>query len=546
MIKIVQLGNSATIRKVTRDLNLKKLFKKDGFLILLTRNKTNKFITGILIFIICIFIGLFFLISYFRVWKIYEDETKTTVIELKKLFLKDTVCNLINEIGIEKEATIEYFKKVVDWKFDVYYEKVQICDDFVDSLIADFKSGAEQEGNPIKWTVFIWDDSEKVYYDPQSFYNQNVEATVDRIKSLMVYYKTIEHNNISCLFGFTKEHVDDTTKIKIIEKIKRSEFSNDSYIWVNEILNYDGGDNYAVRRVHPNLPETEGMYLSTNLIDIKGNLPYLTELEGVKKDGELFFWYYFKELNSEDISEKISYARLYEEYDWIIAMGVQNNEIDRFIEISSQKAKGSTFNKAIQLLLILIIIVIIGIVLIIVIEKLQSKHSKKQIELKASIDSLTSVKTRQFGMDYLENIFNEYKNNKIAQDIALMVFDIDNFKGYNDYYGHSEGDTILKETAKIINKSIRSTDELFRWGGDEFVGIFRGVNREYAIPFANKILEAVSSSKLKIGDEIATIEISTGISHFKITDKEYLDALRRADQAMYISKASGKNKVSLL
>jgi hypothetical protein len=203
MIKIVQLENSATIRKVTRDLNLKKLFKKDGFLILLTRNKTNKFITGILIFIICIFIGLFFLISYFRVWKIYEDETKTTVIELKKLFLKDTVCNLINEIGIEKEATIEYFKKVVDWKFDVYYEKVQICDDFVDSLIADFKSGAEQEGNPIKWTVFIWDDSEKVYYDPQSFYNQNVEATVDRIKSLMVYYKTIEHNNISCLFGFT-------------------------------------------------------------------------------------------------------------------------------------------------------------------------------------------------------------------------------------------------------------------------------------------------------------------------------------------------------
>jgi signal transduction histidine kinase len=101
------------------------------------------------------------------------------------------------------------------------------------------------------------------------------------------------------------------------------------------VINYNGGDNYAIRRVHPNLKDTEGMYLSTNMTDIEGNQPYLTELEGVKQDGELFFNYFFKKNNTDVVSEKITYAKLYPEYDWIIAMGVHLDDVKAIVDQST-------------------------------------------------------------------------------------------------------------------------------------------------------------------------------------------------------------------
>jgi len=111
-------------------------------------------------------------------------------------------------------------------------------------------------------------------------------------------------------------------KEEVAASIRNRRFSNESYIWINEVINYEGGDRYAIRRVHPNLPETEGTYLSTHAEDLAGNRPYEEELQGVKENGEHFFRYYFKKLNSEEIGEKITYAKLYKDFDWIITMGV--------------------------------------------------------------------------------------------------------------------------------------------------------------------------------------------------------------------------------
>ena len=85
------------------------------------------------------------------------------------------------------------------------------------------------------------------------------------------------------------------TKASVADIIHNQKFANEGYIWVNEVKNWNGGDNYAIRRIHPNLIDTEGTYLSTNTKDIKGNTPYLTELEGVKNSGEIFSTYYLQE-----------------------------------------------------------------------------------------------------------------------------------------------------------------------------------------------------------------------------------------------------------
>lgn len=93
--------------------------------------------------------------------------------------------------------------------------------------------------------------------------------------------------------------------------IYETRLPDDGYIWINDILNYDGGDEYAIRLVHPNLPETEGDFLSTGTQDIKGNLPYREELDGIIRSGEVYLDYYFKKMNSDEISHKLSCGKLY-------------------------------------------------------------------------------------------------------------------------------------------------------------------------------------------------------------------------------------------
>ncbi len=382
---------------------------------------------------------------------------------------------------------------------------------------------------------------------PSACLRGDINAAIERMKPLMSHYRILHRGEISCLFGFSKEHLDDLVKQSMEKTIKTLSFGNDSYIWVNELLDYNGGKDYAIRRIHPNLPETEGMYLSTDMEDIQGNLPYLTELEGVKEDGELFFTYFFKELNSDRISEKLTYARLYEDYDWIIAMGIQNNEMEKYILQTGEKSQSLTFAKTLELLAILLLLVLSCLMLVFLLERWNLKNSKRALELEFQFDPLTSAKSRRFGVNYMEERFRAFQESEEQPVVAIMLFDIDNFKQTNDCYGHAEGDQVLKEIVPAVYRAIRSSDELFRWGGDEFVGVFRVADAGNTLQLMEKILTAVSSLELKTGNGLEPIKtsISIGVSHFKREDAGYCDALDRADQAMYRSKAKGGNTITV-
>ena len=114
--------------------------------------------------------------------------------------------------------------------------------------------------------------------------------------------------------------------------IHTTELPDNGYVWINEIIDYQGGDNYAIRFAHPNLVDTEGDYLSTNATDIVGNLPYQEELEGIRRNGQIFFDYYFLKMGTDQISHKLSFAKLYAPYDWVVATGVYLDDVDRLIE----------------------------------------------------------------------------------------------------------------------------------------------------------------------------------------------------------------------
>jgi PAS domain S-box-containing protein len=173
-----------------------------------------------------------------------------------------------------------------------------------------------------------------------------LQAKRDFVKNTV--YRTIheiDSERESCKRQMEQNYTDETEfqrvqhycreneiKKRMAERIRNTYLIDDGYIWVNEILDDEGGDDYAVRLVHPNPPDSEGMLLSTRTKDIKGNTPYQTELDGVKEHGELFFSYWFKKKTTDAVSEKLAFAKLYPDYNWVVASGVYLDDIAAVVD----------------------------------------------------------------------------------------------------------------------------------------------------------------------------------------------------------------------
>jgi hypothetical protein len=325
--------------------------------------------------LICIVVVYLNFLSHEKTQQIYLEYTEKTIIDLKKDFIKDTVINMFTEIDGLRETKYNSYKKNTEARLRWLQVEEDLPDeDFVKFYINKFN----EDINSKMWTTILWNDSTgEILYNPSQLNTDKIDITVEELKGILSSYAEIEKNNIKGVFGVSKSYIDEIVKEEIGNIIRNRKFSNNSYIWVNEVINYEGGENYAIRRIHPNLIDTEGMYLSTKIEDIKGNLPYLEELEGIKKDGEIFSTYYFKKLDSSEISEKITYAKLYKDYDWIIAMGVHLNDIDAIAEKVNNEISSSSSESIIRLLRYIIIVLIIGFTILYLIEKKRMSFSTK-------------------------------------------------------------------------------------------------------------------------------------------------------------------------
>jgi len=306
---------------------------------------------------------------------------------------------------------------------------------------------------------------------------------------------------------------------------------------------YDGGDNYAIRRVHPNLIDTEGMLLSTNMTDIKGNYPYLTELEGVKKEGEIFYQYYFKKNNSDVISEKVTYAKLYKEYNWIIAMGVHLDDVQAYVDITAKESEQVILKMVTHIVLWILGIFICGLIFLTLLEKWYYKNSHKKLKEEIYMDPLTKVYNRRAATDYINLAFKNFK--KTALSSAIIIIDVDDFKKVNDTYGHDQGDIVLINITEMLNKHIRSTDILCRWGGEEFLLICEGLKIDDVVQFTNTLLDTVAQVEYKCNEQKYHTTISMGVSYFENSDKDSSYSIKRADIALYNAKKQGKNKACM-
>lgn len=185
-------------------------------------------------------------------------------------------------------------------------------------------------------------------------------------------------------------------------------------------------------------------------------------------------------------------------------------------------------------------------------DELQNKMSQLNEVSKKLIDS--NVKLKELAItDELTSLYNRRyfdlrlteevsRSDRYKQELSLIMIDFDDFKRHNDTYGHQAGDKLLWGTADLIRKSIRESDMVFRYGGDEFAVLVPGCDIERAEHLAKGLVEKVSNNTIENleGQPLIKITISCGVSCYKGNLKEFV---AEADKHLFAAKAAGKGHV---
>jgi diguanylate cyclase (GGDEF)-like protein len=153
-------------------------------------------------------------------------------------------------------------------------------------------------------------------------------------------------------------------------------------------------------------------------------------------------------------------------------------------------------------------------------------------------DALTNIPNRRSFEDEVHREFS--RSERANSDFCIGICDIDNFKLFNDQYGHDIGDKVLIEVAKTIRATIRKSDFVARWGGEEFVIMFIETDHKIAQSISERIRQNVAN--IRIGDKTRSITISLGLAQ-RHRDDSFDQLFKRADQALYVAKDAGRNQV---
>ena len=157
-------------------------------------------------------------------------------------------------------------------------------------------------------------------------------------------------------------------------------------------------------------------------------------------------------------------------------------------------------------------------------------------------DGLTQIENRRSLEMHLHEMWQH--SLRLHEPIALIICDIDKFKAVNDNYGHQAGDSVLKEFAQLLKSEAREIDRVGRYGGEEFLLILSGTVLDAAVTFAERLREKVEGHTFTYEGGTLRRTMSCGVAsspHPKVKDQEAL--LRAADDALYVAKETGRNRV---
>jgi diguanylate cyclase (GGDEF)-like protein len=154
------------------------------------------------------------------------------------------------------------------------------------------------------------------------------------------------------------------------------------------------------------------------------------------------------------------------------------------------------------------------------------------IQKEAATDTLTGIYNRAWLAKTLGRLLALAKRDK--KDLSVMMIDLNKFKAVNDQFGHQAGDRVLRGVAEATVESLRASDFIFRYGGDEFLVILPQTDSPGAVKVAKKVKDRVSKLSLKL--KMPDLGVSVGIASYPKHGEEGMDLVEKADQALYLAK----------
>lgn len=175
---------------------------------------------------------------------------------------------------------------------------------------------------------------------------------------------------------------------------------------------------------------------------------------------------------------------------------------------------------------------------------LELEEANKQLKEQAMIDSLTGIANRRSFNEFLTKEFAEAK--RTGKPLAILMLDMDEFKKYNDFFGHPKGDWLLQKVTTIIEQVIPENGFFARYGGEEFSIIFPNTTIEKAAELAENVRQAVASYKIEHPEgKFNIVTLSIGLALLSDEDPYESEAslINAADEQLYIAKENGRNQV---
>jgi len=215
------------------------------------------------------------------------------------------------------------------------------------------------------------------------------------------------------------------------------------------------------------------------------------------------------------------------------------NSIIQFHVFNAEVAS-STFNNSFYLDVLNFSAAIVTLAMSLVFLAMITMDIIAQYRDEANRDSLTSLKNRKTVEAEIDDEIK--RHNETGVPFVLMLCDIDHFKKINDQYGHLSGDRILKSIAKVLRSTIRETDMVGRYGGEEFILLIRNGNLISGRIMAEKLRALIAKTDWELPETNLQITASFGLAEIR-QGEDFKTLFKRADEALYLAKAEGRNRV---
>ena len=375
------------------------------------------------------------------------------------------------------------------------------------------------------------------WYKPDSEVMKKKIGFVKAYKDLGIYIGTAKY----------EEDILNSVKKEIQTLLNEIRYGDKGYIFA-----YDYSGN-QISHINRDL-------IGTNRWDvvIEGEHIVQNIVNGARSSKEGLFMTYLATIDTKTGKKdyKTSFIKDIPELGWVIGTGAYYKDVlkETHLKRISLREKLALVVEKIGYATLLVLLIMLIITLIVsfklhnvlksyqknlIVKHKQTIEQKKQLVYQLEHDHLTKLPNRIILMDRLDQAINLSKRDK--REIAVMFIDIDKFKDINDSMGHDVGDTILRVVANRLKNSIRESDIVARFGGDEFIMLVDNYkNIHDIITIINKIQKAIKIP-ISLTKSEHKITLSIGISVFPDDGEDPHTLLKNADIAMYRAKESGRN-----